>query len=633
MWGLFELSGVPLGTLASVGGVAAALVVLLYILKLRRRPVAVPFALLWERVLRDREASTLFAHLKRVLSLLLQLLLLALLLLALGDPRLGPNLVEGRNLVVLVDSSASMKATDVSPTRLAVAQREVRELIAGLGGADRMLVAQLDATVTPLTTMTGEVSILESGVDALRATDTRADLATGVRYALDTLRGATRAQIVLVGDGAYPELDRASRMLEGSNVEVSFVPVGAGQRNLAITGFSVRRYPLDKSRHEVMLEVTNTNEEPAEAELTLLGDGQVVDVTRLKLGAKERLPRYYPDLGGASRTLEALLRFPDGQVDQLPADDHGFALMPERRRSRILVVTRGNTYLEAALLLDEYLDVTSIRPEQYPPQQSFDVTIFDGVAPPLAKNTGGSLYLDPPDGEHSPVERGQSLEMFGFDSWDEKSPILRWMAMENIQVATGRALRPASGDRVLGASVLGPILVEGRRAGRRFVALGFDPRQSDFVLRVGWPLFILNAINSFVEEDTEYLSSYRTGEVWHIPAPSEARAATLVDPLGLERLVPVKEGRAIYFGDQAGFYELTVGRDGDRATSSFAANLLDSAESQIEPVARLELGGRRAEAPSGFHTGVRRELWLYLLLGAIGLSALEWFTYHRRVTV
>jgi len=31
--------------------------------------------------------------------------------------------------------------------------------------------------------------------------------------------------------------------------------------------------------------------------------------------------------------------------------------------------------------------------------------------------------------------------------------------------------------------------------------------------------------------------------------------------------------------------------------------------------------------------GVRRELWIYFLLAVLGMSAVEWFTYHRRVTV
>src|SRR5688572_8810030 len=107
---MLHFVGIPLQTLLAIGGVAGGLIVVLYILKLKRRPVAVPFSRLWERILRDKEATSLFSQLKRLLSLLLQLALLALLLLALGDPRTAQNLVEGRNVVVLVDASASMQA-------------------------------------------------------------------------------------------------------------------------------------------------------------------------------------------------------------------------------------------------------------------------------------------------------------------------------------------------------------------------------------------------------------------------------------------------------------------------------------------------------------------------------------------
>src|SRR3954470_17267213 len=115
---MLHFIGVPLATLIQIGGLAAAAVVVFYILKLRRRPVAVPFSRIWERILRDKEATSLFSQLKRLLSLLLQLAMLMLLLLALGDPRAAMNLVEGRNIVVLMDASASMQATDVSPSRV-----------------------------------------------------------------------------------------------------------------------------------------------------------------------------------------------------------------------------------------------------------------------------------------------------------------------------------------------------------------------------------------------------------------------------------------------------------------------------------------------------------------------------------
>jgi hypothetical protein len=604
------------------------------VLKLRRRPVAVPFARIWERILKDQEATRLFSRLKRLLSLLLQLALLALLLVALGDPRPAASLVEGRSTVVLVDTSASMKARDVEPTRLGAAQEEVRAMIRGLAAADRLLIARMDATVAPLSTMTEDSGALESAVASLVATDTRADLARGLAFARDVLRGLPRPEIVVVGDGAYGDREALRAKVALGDVPVRFVPVGKESRNVAITQFSVRRYPLDKSRYEALLEVTNTNEAPAEVELTLLGDGDVVDVTRLRLGPHERLPRVYSDLAGANRTIEATISLVGGDHDYLPADDHAYALMPERRRARVLVVTGGNTYLEAALLLDEYLDVTLVEPRRYPPAGSFDVTIFDGVAPPLAAGTGASLYLDPP-AEGAPVPLDRELDdVFGFDEWDAKSPLLRWMAMGDIQVAQGHTLRPGPEDHVVGASERGPILVSGARGGRRFVQLGFDPRRSDLVLRVAWPLFVLNVIDQFVQEDASYISSYRTGEVWRIPTPTSSSVAELRDPAGRTRPVPVQHGRAVYFGDQAGFYELVVAGEHEPARSGFAANLVDLEESQIEPSQELGLGAPAAEPPRVAVTAwARRPVWIYLIVAAVLVSLLEWLTYHRRVTV
>src|SRR6516164_2381555 len=168
-------AGLPFAQLAAIFAVAGALVVVFYILKLRRRAVAIPFSPLWQRILKDKEATSLFSKLKRLLSLFLQLALLALLVLALGDPRAAATLIKGRNVVVLVDASASMQATDVSPNRLASAKDEVKRLIRGMGGADRMLIAQMDAAITPMGPMSGDTSELERAVDAVKATDARAD--------------------------------------------------------------------------------------------------------------------------------------------------------------------------------------------------------------------------------------------------------------------------------------------------------------------------------------------------------------------------------------------------------------------------------------------------------------------------
>ena len=101
-----NFTGIDTTILMQAGAALGALVVVFYILKLKRRPIAVPFGPLWQRILRDKEATSWFQHLKRLLSLLLQLAVLAALLLALGDPRPTITADEGRHVVVLIDASA-----------------------------------------------------------------------------------------------------------------------------------------------------------------------------------------------------------------------------------------------------------------------------------------------------------------------------------------------------------------------------------------------------------------------------------------------------------------------------------------------------------------------------------------------
>ncbi len=635
-------AGLPFAQLAAIFGAAGVLVVAFYILKLRRRTIAIPFSPLWKRILKDKEATSLFSKLKRLLSLLLQLLLLALLVLAIGDPRAAATLMKGRNLVVLVDASASMQATDVSPSRLAVAKDEVKAMIRGLGGSDRMLIAQMDAMVTPLGPMSGDTSELDRALDQLQPTDARADFPRALRFATDTLRGVESPEIVVVSDGNLGEAADSSGAVHLGDAKLSFVRVGKGKRNVGITQFAARRYPLDKGRFEVMLEVTNTGDQPEDVELRLLGDGMPVDLTRLKLQPGERLMRPYTNLSGVGQKLEAAVALLDGSHDDLPADDRAFALLPERRRAKVLVVTQGNTYLEAALLLNEYLDVTQVTPVEYVRRypggaSGFETVILDG-ATPAEMPRADTIYIDP-RGPGSPVKVEGEIAEPGFDHIDRRHPIVRFTALDDVNISRGRAhkLVPEVGDKIVGASQAGPILIAGVRAGHKFVAIGFDVRDSDLPLRVAWPLFLLDTINWFTDEDASYLSSFRTGEIWRVPVDASATQATLKSPAGVSEQVPVHEGRAVYLGERSGFYELTVpqGPDGTApaATTAFAANLLDVSESTIAPADKLVVDGKPAGPLEGFHVGVRRELWIYLLIAAAILTAVEWATYHRRITV
>lgn len=629
-----RLHALTTGQLLTLLGVLGAIVVVLYILKLRRRRVAVPFARLWNNVLREKETTALFSRLKRLLSLLVQLLLLAALGVALGDPRLEGARTTGRHLVVLLDASASMQARDVGgKTRLAEGIRRARKIVRGMSGPDRMLVARMDAEVTPLTPMTDDEQVLLAALEKVKPSDAPGDFARAIRFATDSLAGLSDPEIVVVSDGAglsEPE-DELGKVAIDRRVRLSFVRVGKTGRNVALTAFSVRRFPLDKSTAEVYVELRNTGDHEEQVELTLLGDGEPLGAPeKLLVTPGEPLRRLYPPAPAGDRQMEAVIRLAAGGRDDLPADDRAYAVLPERRHAKILAVTPGNLYLSAALLVDSYLDVTEIPPAQYGPgsTEGYDVAIFDGFVPP-APPTIPSLWLHP-TGEASPIRVGATVEAPAFGQVAERHPVMRWIALGDVNVAEASRLEPERGDTVLVADDAGaPLVVARDRGGVKQVALGWDLRRSDLPLRIAWPLFVLNAIDWMVGEDAQYLSSFQAGTTFRIPVSTEADTAVVKDPDGQEATVPVVDGRAIYFGQRRGFYEVKAAG----VTTRFAVNLGAPAESAVRPPSALTVDGRRAGPVSGFRVGVRREIWLYLLLFALGIVIVEWLTFHRRVTV
>src|SRR5262249_23527646 len=161
-----------------------------------------------------------------------------------------------------------------------------------------------------------------------------------------------------------------------------------------------------------------------------------------------------------------------------------------------------------------------------------------------------------------------------------------WVSLGDVNMSRGSVFKTRPGDRVLAAMLKQPLIVardEGTAGfSRRSLAIGFDLRQSDLPLRVGFPVLLMNALDLFAGDRDHDLGSLRTGQVWRIPlqrpgrgaanaATSEARGtATLLLPDGSAVPVPVSEGHALHYGQRVGFYEL--GTPG-QAPRRFAANL------------------------------------------------------------
>src|SRR5437764_9359380 len=143
----------------------AAPIVAMYILKMRRRERVVSSTFLWEQALRDVQANAPWQRLRPNLLLLLQLLALLLLVAALARPfRLGATSL-GANLVLILDISGSMGATDVAPTRLARAKAEARQLVDDLPAGGTMTIIAAGNGAEVVQPSTGNRAALRGAID------------------------------------------------------------------------------------------------------------------------------------------------------------------------------------------------------------------------------------------------------------------------------------------------------------------------------------------------------------------------------------------------------------------------------------------------------------------------------------
>jgi hypothetical protein len=663
------LGPIPFGIFLWLAVGAGVLAVGAYIIKMRRRRFEVPFSALWKRVLEQKDANALWKQLKRLISLLLILVILGIVLFAALDPTLGAIDRKARSVVVLFDASASMKAMDGnesgSKSRLQIAKERTKRLVDSMGGGDVAMIMKVDGQATPMSRFSSDGPMLNKIVDGIQASDTPADLTRALGAAADALRDRKNPLIVIVSDGAFPEpqLDLVSwenkageeknlAKIDLQGIDVRYLPVGHRSDNVGIVAFNVRRYIANKAAYEVYVEVQNFGTERAHRQLALYNGDTAVEIKAIDLEPGQRIKRIYPKLPGSSdNKLRVSLRPVEGAggSDSFSLDDSAFALLPARKKQKVLMVTEDNLFLEGAILVYDNIDPIKYTPAEYDAKPSIadgmDVVIFDDHTPAVLPPAPASLLFFHPTGPNSPIEVRGSLSTPRVTEIDEGHPVMRWVSMSDVYTDKSNTFKidAKKGESSLAYSVRDSIIAAKRDGRRKIVAFGFslpaDGRESatDLPMRVAFPMLLVNTLDWFAGDQTDLLTTYPTGSRERIPLDGVVGAteAEVKGPDGTITKTPILDGLATFYGARVGYYDVTAKDVNGKpiAQIELAANLASPSESDIAPSTELSLAGKKLEAPEAFAISRSRKLWIYLILFAMALIVMEWVTYHRRITV
>ncbi len=649
-WQWAVLAAVPVG------------ITLLYFLKLRRQSVRVPSTFLWSKTIEDLHVNSLLQRLRRNLLLLLQLLAVGLAALALLRPGIREDASSTGRKVFLLDSSASMQATDVSPdaNRFERAKRLIGEAIDAMDDSDVAMVIAFSDRTDVLQSFTSDRRRLRESLAGAKVTSRPTDILEALRAAEGLanpnrssqagdvndgqVAAAMPADLLLYSDGGFT----AANDFDLGNLKPTYVRIGGDSpSNLAILAFSVQRNPDSPAEIQAFATIANLGLEPAGATVTLSLDGDFIDAEEVLLDSGEETGLTVQLTVEEAGQLELGLDI----TDDLSVDNVAHTGISPLRLVDVLVVTPGNAPLDLALSTGQaasMCNVETVSPD-YLSEDAYrqraadgrdDLIIYDRCVPELMPQSNtffiGSL---PPQG----WQRGETTGQILLVDIDRSHPIMRYLELFSLLIAEGASLTPPPGASDLLVAEKGPILSLAPREGYQDLVLGFEILSSstdggtdavantDWQVQRSWPVFVLNLLRYLAgAADSATMASYRPGETVSIRTENRRSSVEIQRPDGQRQSLVTGPTGSVLFSrtEEIGFYD--VRDDSGRTVDRFAINLFDREESSLEAANAVSLGYESIGASEATITR-RREYWRELLLGVLGVMTLEWWFYSRRL--
>jgi Ca-activated chloride channel family protein len=592
--------------------------VLLYFLKVRRRERRVSSLLLWGSELRDREASAFFQRLQRDPLLILQVLALLALSVALARPALTVMGLGAQKVVVVLDTSASMKARDVTPSRFDAVKAQAIGLVSHLGEGAEVMVIEAGVQPRVAAALSRDRERAMAAIRGTYAHDLPHRLVEAVRTARALVGDDPRAQIHVFTDGAYdfpssPDL---------KDPRVRWVGVGRGGQNVGITNLAVRKNYYGTFDYQAFVSLVNYTPETQTFSFRLeVGDATLAEKpVTLEPSVRRSLVVPFSHTGGG--TVVARLSV----SDDLDADNVAWAVLPPPRKIKVALVSPGNLFLEKVLKTDPQVEVDVKTPDQYQGGMGeADVVVIDSFNPPKV-GPGRFVFVNgvPSD---VPIEMLGRMERPTIMDWDRNHPVMRHVEFAKVAIEDAIRMRPLAAGRSLVEAVSGPLLYALEETDRKAVFIGFDLFKTDFPLRVAFPVILSNSLRWLHPAGLDQASlQLAAGQPILLPVEHGVNTVTVTTPRGRAVKAQVTRGVVSFTEtDEVGVYTVSTAKGDLR----IAVNLMDADESNVSP---RPLPTTNVAAPAASPVPIQRELWPFFVALAAVLLTLEGVLYWRRQT-
>ena len=456
------------------------LIIILYLIKPKRLRLKVPSLLLWERVLKEEPIGRWFKKLPKNLILLLQILTVMFIILFLSKPVLSFEGIAGRPVVFVLDSSASMTAKDISPSRFERAKTEIINLSKKIHNKVSLIIVK---DKPQLLISSGKNTEIEKVLKDKKPFLGEGNLNYAISYVENLFKES--CDIHIFTDGTE-KLDIPKNSQNNYFIHI----IGKGGKNLAI--LDGRVFQKNEEVSQIFLKIGNFSNNSEEIPITIKNDGKNLFRTKIYLQQREikTLTFEAPILKGK---IEASIDI----KDDLPEDNIAYFYVPDFS-PRILIITMGNPFLEKAVRAIPGAKVEIRRDIMNIDFKSYDFFIFDGLIPYL-KTPGKFLFIGAyPGMDPNKIEKVGKVKIL---SWEDH-PILRFVQLYGIQVDNAYVFKDEKLKPII-YSTKGPVGYYLKEENMEGVVLSFDLLSTSWIYHDSFPLFIYNLIKYMLSYDPQ----------------------------------------------------------------------------------------------------------------------------------
>lgn len=637
------------------------LIIMLYFLKLRRTPMVVPSTYLWQRSIEDLHVNSIWQRLRQNILLLLQLLAVLALILACLRPGMRGTEKLGDRSIFMIDNSSSMRATDLGQSRLEFAKERALEMISGLSSSDVGMVIAFSDRADIRQGFTSDKKKLRAAIGSIEPTSRTTDLNEALRAAAGLANPGRTSQIDDIADIQVAEARPASMyilsdggfgvpQLDLENLSAEYIPIGSdAPQNVAILAFTVERNLEDDGQIEAFARVHNFGDQPVETTASLSLDGEFMDASNIAIDPNSSTGVSFSlaDLG------EGRMRLEIDVADDLDVDNVAFAGLDAPRQLEVVLVTAGNSALEAALSTGQASALATVRvmdpaamesPEAIALAQAgtVDLYIYDACSP-LEMPASNTLFLGalPPGDAWTASE--PSGPVFVIDV-NRAHPMLQYVDMGTVRIVEGTGLEMPQGGTELLRSDAGVLVGVAPREAYQDAVVGLTLLKrsgddvvpnTDWPIKRSFPVFMLNALEYLGGAvSTASSRTVKPGEGVALSMANRFDKVEIFDPSGRSKRVDrTGQPQLVYTQTETpGFYEAKVAGE-DRLLQLFTVNLFSEQESDILPKLDVMIGAQTIKGTTAATEIVRVEYWRWLLGLALVILSLEWLIYNRRIAV